>query len=495
MFEEDRDSTESAEGPPLQGELANRYELKKELETTAFSQVLLVYDRNLRRDAVLKFLRRHTLFEHLERFKREAQIVASLRHPGIVRMYDYGVDRGRPYMVMEYIEGMSLDIFAARLQMVGQERLRIRRIVEICCELCVALEYLHDQGVVHRDIKPANVIVDLGGRPKLIDFGIARRIQGREGVTLEGEMIGTLVYMSPEQTEGGSGPSDRRTDIYSMGVMLYHLLTGRLPFEGEDYRQVVEEIRSKPPPPPSAFAPSVPSELDRVILCAMSKNPQDRFESAGAMSLALEGVLAAEEERGRRRGGLRSVLALAGTGMLAAAAAVLLSGRAPRNEPKPRFAESGLEAVRIADLSRRPEWLQVVKGAAFVEGGSLVLRDAEVRLVQGRCDRILQGRIAVEAEGNGRLEVFCDPEGPRFAIEGSGGEWWLVDPVGTRRDRVEAGDTVEFRFGPASRVEVLGRGGMDCQGTGGGPKEITVVLRATGVVRASLLQVAVRRPN
>jgi serine/threonine protein kinase len=270
--------------------LANRYELIKSLETTLFSEVFLVQDKELGRHVVIKYLNLSTRFEHVERFKREAQLLANFKHPNIVRVYDSGVDEGKLYIVMEYIEGLALDTFNARLVQMGNEDRRIRRMCEIIHEVCFALEYLHAQGIVHRDIKPANILLDRLGKPYLIDFGIARRVSGKEMVTVDGELLGTVAYMSPEQASGTPTDIDRRTDIYSVGVMLYHLLTGQLPFGGANYDEVLDQIRSVTPQMPSHLNPSIPAELEKILLKTLAKDKNERYQTAKDLARDLEQI-------------------------------------------------------------------------------------------------------------------------------------------------------------------------------------------------------------
>jgi tRNA A-37 threonylcarbamoyl transferase component Bud32 len=369
--------------------LETRYELIRPLETTLFSEVFLVQDRELGRNAVIKYLNLSTRFEHVERFKREAQLLANFKHPNIVRVFDSGVDEGKLYMVMEYIEGLALDTFNARLVQQGGEERRIVRMCEIIQEICYALEYLHSQGIVHRDIKPGNIILDRLGKPYLIDFGIARRVSGKEVVTVDGELLGTVAYMSPEQASGSAAEIDRRTDIYSLGVMLYHLLTGQLPFGGSSYDEVIDQIRSITPVMPSHLNHTVSPELERIVLKTLAKEKKERYPSAKELAKDLESIVKPKVKPARaRRGGwyARYKLHIA-VALCVVAAALIVWGLFPTRERPIDPPYSGIAALEelaksksfLRETFSRGElgaFLHHVRGEAVVGRRKLVLRDA-----------------------------------------------------------------------------------------------------------------------
>ena len=211
--------------------------------------------------------------EMLERFYREAQ-AGILQHPNIVIVYDLGDEDGTPFIVMEYVEGEPLDkVISSGRQLPLIDKLSI---IE---QVCSALGYAHQRGVVHRDIKPANVIVQPDGQAKLVDFGIARvqKSGAESGLTRTGNVIGTIHYIAPERLKGR--PFDGRSDIFATGVMLYLLLTGRLPFTGEDMT-VLQKLVNEPHPPLSTWLTNYPQALDSIIDRSLAKEPEHRYATA-----------------------------------------------------------------------------------------------------------------------------------------------------------------------------------------------------------------------
>jgi serine/threonine protein kinase len=210
--------------------------------------------------------------ERINRFLREAKAAGRLSHPNIVTIHEVGVENGRYYIVMEYLEGENL---RERLQRQGA--IPLKEAVDITLQVLAALEHAHRMGVVHRDIKPENIHLLPDGLVKLTDFGIAR-IVFEPNITIDGQIFGTPSYMSPEQIEGGE--IDARTDIFSVGVVLYEMLTGRKPFTGESIVTITYNILHKEPTPP----PGVPYGIERVLMRAMAKRPNDRYSSAREMA-------------------------------------------------------------------------------------------------------------------------------------------------------------------------------------------------------------------
>ncbi len=222
--------------------------------------------------------------EMLKRFYQEAGHTGNLRHPNIVIIYDFGDENGLPYIVMEYLDGDPLD------QLIREKiPLHLSVKLEIIEQVCLALSYAHAQGMIHRDVKPANVIVQQDGLAKLLDFGIARADEDRVdgGMTRTGTLVGTPAYMAPERLEGIK--FDGRSDIFSVGIVLYQLLTGRLPFDAE-YPAILSQILQQDPPPLREFVPGYPPELDQVIEKSLAKNPADRYSNAGDMAADLNAI-------------------------------------------------------------------------------------------------------------------------------------------------------------------------------------------------------------
>lgn len=217
----------------------------------------------------------------LKRFYREAQSAGKLQHPNIITIYDLGVHDATPYLVMEFLEGESLDAtIKSRRNMSLEDKLNI------AIQVCNALAYAHERSVVHRDIKPANVMLLKDGTVKIVDFGIAR--MGGDKVTRTGQVMGSIQYMSPEQINGAH--VDQRTDIFSAGVLLYQLLTSVLPFEGKDTGDTLLKIIHGAPPPLSQFLQQYPPELETIVLRALAKDPEERYQSGTELALDLSHV-------------------------------------------------------------------------------------------------------------------------------------------------------------------------------------------------------------
>ena len=219
------------------------------------------------------------------RFEREVRAVARLNHPNIVQVYDFGAEGDLAYVVMEYIEGKELKDYLE-----ADERLDLKAIFRLMAELLDALHFAHEAGIIHRDVKPANIMVAGGGHAKLTDFGVARFTEP-DGQELEATRVGTLVgtpaYMSPEQAQGQ--PLDRRTDIFSAGIIFYQLLAWRKPFQGAQW-ELAKKIIEDDPVWPSQLV-QIPPEIDRVVARALAKQPERRYQTARAFAQALERVL------------------------------------------------------------------------------------------------------------------------------------------------------------------------------------------------------------
>lgn len=260
-----------------------KYDIIGELGKGAMGTVYRGRDPVIHRDVALKVLRKSALAPEdapglLERFKREAQAAGKLNHPNIVAIYEYGEDDDYAFIAMECVPGKSL-----REHLVAGYRPELRNFPEILVQLLEGLEYSHSRGVVHRDIKPANVLISEMGVAKISDFGIARLEQSH--LTMMGEVLGTPFYMPPEQFNGEA--VDERSDIYSAGVIVFEVLTGRRPFEGTT-AALVRKVLGETPPTPSSIEPRLSSALDRVILQALAKKPQNRFASARSFLHALQ---------------------------------------------------------------------------------------------------------------------------------------------------------------------------------------------------------------
>ncbi|MGW0521411.1 Stk1 family PASTA domain-containing Ser/Thr kinase [Crossiella sp. NPDC003009] len=274
--------------------LSNRYELGETLGYGGMSEVHKGRDVRLGRDVAVKVLRadlaRDPQFQL--RFRREAQNAASLNHPAIVAVYDTGETQTEygplPYIVMEFVDGKTLrDIVKT------EGPLPARRAMEVMADVCAALDFSHRHGIVHRDVKPANVMITKSGAVKVMDFGIARAVHdGQAAVTQTAAVIGTAQYLSPEQARGEA--VDARSDVYATGCVLFELMTGEPPFTGDSPVAVAYQHVREDPKSPSQVNPQVPAVLDAIVLKAMSKNPANRYQSAGEMRGDLVRVLSGQ---------------------------------------------------------------------------------------------------------------------------------------------------------------------------------------------------------
>ncbi len=276
----------------LSGKKIGKYVIKEKLGTGGMAEVYKGYQENLDRFVAIKLMHAFLVADQdfLNRFQREARAMAALNHPNIVGVYDFDVYGDNSYyLVMEYIKGGTLK---ERLEMLARqgERLPLTDVVKMIAEIADALSYAHRRDMVHRDIKPANIMLnDDSGRAVLTDFGIVKLIGNQSmAYTATGALIGTPAYMSPEQALGQSG--DHRVDIYSLGVMLFQMVTGTLPFDADTPLAVVMQHVNTPTPQPTSIIPDIPWGLQDVILKAMAKSPEERFQSAGEMATALRAV-------------------------------------------------------------------------------------------------------------------------------------------------------------------------------------------------------------
>jgi hypothetical protein len=274
----------------LVGRTLGQYRIIEQLGRGGMAEVYKAYQAALDRYVAVKVL--HPLVgadeQFLARFQREAKAVAALRHPNIVQIHDFGHEADRYYMVMEFVEGQTLKHRLDSLQRAGTH-MPLDEVMRIMAEVCSALAYAHQRGMIHRDVKPANVLLSAEGHAVLSDFGIAYMVEGTR-YTLTG-VIGTPDYMSPEQ--GMGQPVDARSDIYSLGVMLYEILTGRVPFSADTPMAVIFKHVQNPLPMPRSINPAISEAVERVVLKALSKNPDDRFATTGQMAEALRAALAA----------------------------------------------------------------------------------------------------------------------------------------------------------------------------------------------------------
>jgi len=265
--------------------LHNRYEVQEHLGDGSTATVYKALDTRLGREVALKILLPHVRDTTRKRFFQEATAAAQLNHPNIMAIYDIGEDEEQPYLVVEYVDGVPLSYYL---------RAATETLIDLGSQIALALQYAHDRQIIHRDIKPANIKVTSEGRVKIMDLGLALPREAKR-VTAHGMVIGTPAYLSPEQAQGL--PLDHRTDIYSLGIVLYELATGQLPFNADDIAALLLQQVKQPPPPPRLIVPELPPMLETVILKALEKNPVRRYQSCKALAAALDSIISKDTER------------------------------------------------------------------------------------------------------------------------------------------------------------------------------------------------------
>src|SRR5438552_4365102 len=262
----------------IQSTVAGRYQVAGRIASGGMGEVYRAHDTVLAREVAIKVL--HPQFAHdrgfVARFRREARAAAILNHPNIVGVYDWGATDNTYFMIMEFVHGVNL-----RNLLAEYGRLEPAQVVEVCLQVLAALDHAHAHGIVHRDIKPENILISRDGTVKVADFGLARAYADSYVSQAEGTVTGTVQYLAPEQIQGE--PADPRTDLYAVGVVLFELLTGRPPFVGETSLGIAYQHLSNRVPAPSMVVPTVPAELDRIVLMATEKERDRRPASARAL--------------------------------------------------------------------------------------------------------------------------------------------------------------------------------------------------------------------
>jgi serine/threonine protein kinase len=268
----------------LEGLTLGKYRILQPLGQGGMARVYRAFHPQLNRFVAIKVLRGDLADqeEMLARFRREAQAVAALRHPHIIQVFDFDVQDDLYYMVMELVEGDTLKTRMNDYRARG-ERIPLAEIARILLDVLDGLEYAHQEGVIHRDLKPANILLTRGGQAVLSDFGIAQIIGGTQH-TVTGMLMGTLHYMAPEQ---GMERGDKRSDIYSMGVMFYEMLIGRPPYDADTPLAILMKHIHDPLPLPRSLRPDIPEALERVIFRALAKSPEERYQTAAEMASGL----------------------------------------------------------------------------------------------------------------------------------------------------------------------------------------------------------------
>ncbi len=342
--------------PDLVGHTLGQYRVVEQIGLGGMATVFKAYQPALDRYVAIKVLPAYYAHEpgFAERFTREAKAVARLTHPHVLPIYDFGQENDLSYIVMQYVDAGTLKDILGR-------PISLTTATDIIEQIAEALDYAHERGIIHRDVKPSNVLMDRGRWVLLSDFGLAKMVEGSIQLTGSGVGVGTPAYMAPEQGQGLK--VDRRVDIYSLGIILYEMVTGRVPFEAETPMAIVVKHITEPLPLPRRINPDVPEAVERVIMKALAKNPDDRYEAAGKMAAALRKVVA----------GLDTAVAEAvplPPGVAAepvAAPTVLEEGGATQVVPPPVMVPAPAETPKSKPVWKRlPTW-------AIVAGGALLL--------------------------------------------------------------------------------------------------------------------------
>jgi len=411
------------------------YEILEELHCGGQGVVYKARQNATRRTVALKLLLHGPYASAREhrRFEREIDLVANLNHPNIVTVHDRGhTGDDRHFFVMEYVDGRPLD------QYISDSNLSLRESLRLFCKICAAVNHAHQHGVIHRDLKPANILIDRDGEPHILDFGLAKHTrQQPEGsgmtVTLPGEFMGTPAYASPEQARGEATPIDLRTDVYSLGVSLYQMLTGAYPYDVNGrISEVLDNIVDARPRRPTGIRGRINNEIETIVLKALAKDPQRRYQSADALREDIERYLVGRPIEAKRDSGwyvLKKTLRRYRVGVAIAslflillgvtsASLVVLYARAEREAESAgrvhEFLASLLASASLSKTGPDVRLLEVLDSAEELIAGELAGRpdiEAEVRLVIGSTYMSLLNLSAAERHLNEALKLNRDVYG------------------------------------------------------------------------------------
>jgi serine/threonine protein kinase len=361
----DAHSRRRADGPPPQlaelqkdpEKIVQQYVLVELLGKGGMGQVWKAWDTKLLRWVAIKFLTLNDE-ESIKRFDREAHLAARLRHPNIAAIYDLGQEKDRHYLVMDFVDGVSM----------GKARLEMRPAIEAIAKCARALEVAHEAGVIHRDLKPENLMITPAGWPYVMDFGLAKSVEAESNLSVSGDVMGTPSFMSPEQARGEIDQLDARTDIYSLGATLYALLTGQRPFAGKTTMEILMKVVNGDLVPPRKHKPELPVPVEAIILKAMEKDRERRYPTASAFADDLERFLADADVEAKlpsltslvvRRIRRNLIPYLLGFGLLVSAAVALVSWAARSNSAWMEAFRTGRRSLEYATF--KPEDEDAVK--------------------------------------------------------------------------------------------------------------------------------------
>jgi hypothetical protein len=438
---------------PLEaGQQVGRYIVQEQLGQGSFGAVYAAWDEELRRSVAIKAPRPEAVAspKEAQQIIAEARAAGGLQHRSIVPIYDVLRDEdGVPLIIMEHVQGPTLR------ERIERERLPLRETLRILIEIAEAIDYAHREGFVHRDLEPGNIVLDENGEPRILDFGLALHVSVQSSKA--GESAGSLAYMSPEQVRGESDWLDGRADIWALGVMLYEMLTGQCPFQGETMGQLLEEILGRDPRPPRQIDRHIPAELERICLTCLRKHSSERYATARDFAEALQHVYARlEPEEGASRPGgesatprhLRRAL-LCVLVMAVTLAALALGWWLADSRTAVRSANDTRVDLRVWNASQKQR-----NGASIREPHTLPLRTGDLVRMEAQFSRPLYAYLLwIDSEGSlapvypwlsGDWEQRAAVEKPieRIALPAEGDQAWTVQecPSGTESVVVLARD-------------------------------------------------------
>ena len=387
-----------------------RFELIEQLGMGSFGTVWRARDAQLQRDVAVKVPRRTELDPlEIEEVIREARVVAQLNHPHIVRVHEVGREDDTIYIVSNLIHGLPLH------KSVAARPLTFEQMADLCRKVAIALEHAHEQGVIHRDLKPANIMVNEAGEPHLTDFGLAKNVSEEISMTLDGHILGTPAYMSPEQARGDASKCDERSDVFSLGVILYELLTDELPFRG-NMNMIVRQVLEAEPPPPRQLNSFAPRDLETICLKCLHKEPNRRYQSAGEVAEELQRFLANEPILARPVSSLERCLrwaqrrpALASSLGLSAVLTIFLAAFMTWAFLHERAMKNDIAAALTREESLSQSWRMAAEFLHHTEEVQWYERTAEQAAVDPQLRKLLLA-LYDDDRANGLREELVQPE-------------------------------------------------------------------------------------